>query len=62
MTQPQLEQCVSYFTQGGPVEWIAGGITVIFLLVTAFTRANLPGVIKTVAGKIMEMKSQNKGK
>nr|BDD47571.1 hypothetical protein 5 [bacterium] len=62
MTQIQLEQCVSYFTQGSLVEWIAGGITVVFLLVTAFTKANLPGVIKTVAGKVMDMKSHNKGK
>lgn len=60
MEQVQLEQCVNYFTQGGPVEWIAGGVTVVFLLVTAFTKVNLPSVIKTVAGKVMEMKTGKK--
>lgn len=57
MPQTQLEQCVSYFTQGGPVEWIAGGVTVVFLLITALTRANLPTIIKTMAGKVMEWKA-----
>jgi len=60
MEQIQLEQCVSYFTQGGPVEWIAGGITVIFLVVTALTKVNLPTVIKSLAGKAMEFSKKNK--
>lgn len=60
MEQAQLEQCVNYFTQGGPVEWIAGGVTVAFLLITAFTKINLPSVIKTVAGKAMEMSQKKK--
>lgn len=58
MTQTDLEQCVSYFTQGGPIEWIAGGVMVIFLLITAFTKVNLPGIIKTIAGRIIDWKAK----
>lgn len=58
MTQDQLEQCVSYFTQGGPIEWIAGGVTVIFLFITAFTKVSIPGIIKTIAGRIIDWKSK----
>jgi hypothetical protein len=57
MTQSDLEQCVSYFTQGGPLEWIAGGVTVVFLLVTAFTKVSIPGIIKTIAGRIIDWKA-----
>lgn len=60
MEQNQLEQCVTYFTQGGPVEWIAGGVTVIFLLVTSLTKINLPTILKTLAGKTMEMTKKKK--
>ena len=47
-----------FFTQGGPVEWIAGGVTVIFLLITAFTKVNLPGIIKSIAGRIIDWKAK----
>lgn len=58
MDQDILERCVSYFTHGGPIEWIGGGITIGTLLLTTFTKLSVPGIIRSVARQIMEFSSR----
>lgn len=60
MEQDILEKCVTYFTQGGPLEWIGGGITVATLLLTTFTKLSVPGIIRAIARQIMELRSRDK--
>ena len=60
MEQDILERCVTYFTHGGPIEWIGGGITLGTLLLTTFTKISVPGIIKAIARHIMELRSGNK--
>lgn len=42
----ELNQCVTYFTQGGPVQWIVGGLLVIVGLVSSLSKWNVPDFIK----------------
>ncbi|PIR19807.1 MAG: hypothetical protein COV45_09135 [Deltaproteobacteria bacterium CG11_big_fil_rev_8_21_14_0_20_47_16] len=60
MEQDILERCVTYFTHGGPIEWIGGGITIGTLLLTTFTKISVPGIIKAIARHIMELRSGDK--
>ncbi len=60
MEQDILERCVNYFTHGGPIEWIGGGITIGTLLLTTFTKLSVPGIIWAIARHIMELRSGNK--
>lgn len=60
MEQDILERCVNYFTHGGPIEWIGGGITVVTLLLTTFTKLSVPGIVKAIARHLMELRSENK--
>jgi len=57
MEQEILEKCVNYFTNGGPMEWIGGGITVVVLLLTTFTKVSVPGIFKAIARHIMDGRS-----
>ncbi|EKD46689.1 MAG: hypothetical protein ACD_67C00112G0004 [uncultured bacterium] len=57
MEQEILEKCVNYFTNGGPMEWIGGGITVVVLLLTTFTKVSVPGIFKAIARHIMDSRS-----
>lgn len=41
----QLEQCVAYFTTGGPFEWIVGGLFVVALVVFSLTKKNFVSLI-----------------
>ena len=60
MEQDILERCVNYFTHGGPIEWIGGGITVVTLLLTTFTKLSVPGIVKAITRHLMELRSENK--
>lgn len=50
----QLEQCVGYFTGGGPFEWIVGGLFVVALVVFSVTKKNfvslIAGALRAVIG------------
>ncbi|OGQ23530.1 MAG: hypothetical protein A3I05_08700 [Deltaproteobacteria bacterium RIFCSPLOWO2_02_FULL_44_10] len=62
MDQSMLERCTNYFVHGGPTEWIGGGLTVAFLLLTTFTKINIPGLLWAIARQIMGLKSQRNGR
>jgi len=62
MEQQLLERCVQYFTNGGPMEWIGGGITIAVLILTTFTKVSVPGIVKAIAKSIMENRNGGGGK
>lgn len=47
--EPNLEQCVTYFTNGSWMEWLTGGAIIIVTLISALTKWNIPSFI----GKII---------
>jgi len=54
LSPEQLDQCVAYFTTGGPAEWIGGGITVAAILFFTLTKKSLPSVIKSLGTFLMK--------
>lgn len=54
----QLEQCVAYFTAGGPFEWIIGGLFVVVLVVFAFTKKNFVSLIAGALRAVLNSKEK----
>ncbi|OGP10429.1 MAG: hypothetical protein A2048_01310 [Deltaproteobacteria bacterium GWA2_45_12] len=44
-----LEQCLTYFTQGTWWNWIGGGLTIVALLFTFVFKKTLPQVVMDIA-------------
>lgn len=47
-----IQQCVDYFANGGPKEWVVGGVTILFLLIPHFTKWNIPDFVKRMKASI----------
>lgn len=48
-----LQQCVDFFVQGGPVDWVLGGVFLLATILGLFFRTSVLGIIKDVVGKIL---------
>ena len=59
-SQADLEQCLTYFTQGTWWNWIGGGLTVIAFLFTFVFKKTLPQVITDIAKAMMQRGQSNK--
>ncbi|MBI4211073.1 MAG: hypothetical protein HY540_00400 [Deltaproteobacteria bacterium] len=59
-SQADLEQCVTYFTQGTWWNWIGGGLTLIALLFTFVFKKTLPQVVTDIAKALMQKGSADK--
>ena len=53
-----LDACVQYFTQGGPFEWIVGGLFVVASVVFFFSKKSIISVIKGAIGAVMNAKAK----
>ena len=54
--EPNLEQCVTYFTSGSWAEWLSGGAIVVVTLLGALTKWNIPSSIKNLILKLAKKK------
>ncbi|GEM_PF-5434877 len=55
ITSPSdLEQCLTYFTQGNWWNWIGGGLTVIGFFFTFIFKKTLPQLVMDLAGFLMQ--------
>ncbi len=59
-SQVDLEQCVTYFTQGTWWNWVGGGLTLIALLFTFVFKKTLPQVVTDIAKALMQKGSADK--
>jgi len=50
----QLDQCITYFTSGGIMEWVGGGVMIACALILAFTKKNVPAVMKDAGVWMMD--------
>lgn len=46
--EANLEQCVTYFTNGSWPEWISGGLIVGVTLIATLTKWNVPSFLKKI--------------
>lgn len=60
VTSANLDQCVGYFTNGGPMQWIAGGLVVVGGIIFTFTKANLASLVKSIGAALMTKKDETK--
>jgi len=59
-SQVDLEQCVTYFTQGTWWNWVGGGLTLIAILFTFVFKKTLPQVVTDIAKALMQKGSADK--
>lgn len=57
-TTEKLSECVAVFTQGGPMEWILGGVFLIATVLGMFFRHSVVSLLKDIAGKLLDGKKR----
>lgn len=57
-TTDKLSECVAVFAQGGPFEWIVGGVFLLATVLGMFFRHSVVSLMKDIAGKILNGKKK----
>ena len=53
-TTEKLSECVAIFTQGGPLEWILGGIFLVATVLGMFFRHSVISILRDIAAKLLD--------
>ncbi|HCU24353.1 MAG TPA: hypothetical protein DF383_04980 [Deltaproteobacteria bacterium] len=48
-----LQQCVDYFVNGQPVDWVLGGVFLLVTILGLFFRVSVLSIVKDFIGKIL---------
>lgn len=61
ITSPaDLEQCLTYFTEGTWWNWVGGGLALVAFLFTFVFKKTLPQVVTEIAKALMQRSQTNK--